>query len=80
MFTCQDAKWQSRDSNPTSLASESTLLPGMFHWDLPEGRTAVQAVLKAGAAVEETALGGHGETPAESSSKRDQGLHLRTSP
>lgn len=27
----KDAKWQSQDSNPTSLASESTLLPGMFH-------------------------------------------------
>lgn len=28
----KDARWQSRDSDPTGLAPESTLLPGMLHW------------------------------------------------
>ena len=41
----KDAKWQSQDSNPTSLASESTLLPGMFPAVSPPFEAWPQALL-----------------------------------
>lgn len=68
---------KSWDSNPTSLASESTLLPGLFHWPYLRGQSSCPDCPQhlQGCSGGDSSGGDMEKAPAESSSKRDQGLH-----
>lgn len=68
---------KSRDSNPTSLASESTLLPGMFHWPYLRGQSSCPDCPQhlQGCSGGDSSGSDMEKAPAESSSKKNQGLH-----